>query len=188
MTPVPPCRPVTVLAFAGSRSRPFVARVFAALVEGSSGRGPGPSALECLLLAGHAGVSTDAGATVFGLNPNTDGLPAWQVMQGLQSGAAFPGIVTDDTAIFTAASQHGLTVMAFDVLLPEPAFQLFVAALERERQTSQYSYGFPDGDGDCNCITWIERIGLPLLTGRTDEFIGLPGRASHPSRRFGRCL
>ena len=79
-------------------------------------------------------------------------------------------------------------VEAFDVLLPEPAFQLFVAALGRERQNSQYSYGFPNGDGDCNCITWIERLGLPLLTGRMDEFIGLPGRRSHPSRRFGRCL
>ncbi len=31
-------------------------------------------------------------------------------------------------------------------------------------------------------------LGLPLLTGRMDEFIGLHGRASHPSRRFGRCL
>ena len=188
MTPVPPCRPVTVLAFAGDRSRPFVARVFAALADGRSGRGPGPSALECLLLAGHAGVSTDAGATIFGFNPDAGGLPAWQVVQGLRNGDAFPGIVTDDTGIFTAASQHGLAVEAFDVLLPEPAFQLFVAALGRERQHSQYSYGFPDGDGDCNCITWIERLGLPLLTGRMDEFIGLPGRASHPSRRFGRCL
>src|SRR5438045_5958944 len=119
MTPAPPCRPVTILAFAGDRSEPFVARVFAALADGSSGRGPGPSPLECLLLAGHAGVSTDAGATIFGFNPNASGLPAWQVMQGLQSGAAFPGIVTDDTASFTAASQHGLAVVAFDVLLPE---------------------------------------------------------------------
>ncbi len=78
-------------------------------------------------------------------------------------------------------------VEAFDVLLPEPAFQPFVAALGRERQNSQYSYGFSNSDGDCNCITWIERLGLPLLTGRMDEFIGLPGRRSHPSRRFGRC-
>jgi hypothetical protein len=30
-------------------------------------------------------------------------------------------------------------------------------------------------------------LGLPLLTGRMDEFIWLPGRTSHPSRRFGRC-
>jgi hypothetical protein len=49
-------------------------------------------------------------------------------------------------------------------------------------------YGFPDGDADCNCVTWIERLGLPLLTGRMDEFIALPGRAGYPSRRFGRCL
>jgi hypothetical protein len=188
MTPVLPCRPVTVLAFAGDRSRPFVARVFAALVDGMNGRGPGPSTLECLLLAGHAGVSTDAGLTIAGFNPDAGGLLAWQVMQGLQNGEAFPGIVTDDTGIFTAASQHGLAVEAFDVLLPEPAFQLFVAVLGRERQSSQHSYGFPNGDGDCNCITWIERLGLPLLTGRMDEFIGLPGRVSHPSRRFGRCL
>ncbi len=109
-------------------------------------------------------------------------------MYGLRNGDAFPGIVTDDTGIFTAARQHGLEVEAFDVLLPEPAFQCFVAALGNEKQQSQYSYGFPDGDGDCNCITWIERLGLPLLTGRMGEFIALPGRPSFPSRRFGRCL
>jgi hypothetical protein len=139
-------------------------------------------------LAGHAGVSTDTGLTISGFNPDAGGLPSWQVMQGLQNGDAFPGIVTDDTGIFMAATQHGLAVEAFHVLLPEPAFQLFVAALGREKQNSQYSYGFPDGDGDCNCITWIERLGLPLLTGRMDEFMTLPGRATYRSRRFGRCL
>src|SRR2546421_8679244 len=128
MTPVPPCRPVTVLAFAGDRSGPFGARVFAAIRDGRSGRGRGPSPLECLLLAGHAGVSTDTGATISGFNPDAGGLPAWQVVQALQNGEAFPGIVTDDTAIFTTASRHGLAVEAFDVLLPEPAFQRFVAA------------------------------------------------------------
>jgi hypothetical protein len=39
-----------------------------------------------------------------------------------------------------------------------------------------------------NWIAWIERLGLPVLTGRLDKFIMLPGRANHPSRRFGRCL
>jgi hypothetical protein len=142
MTPVQPCRPVTVLAFAGDRSGPFVARVFAALRDGRSGRGPGPFALECLLLAGHAGVSTDAGATIFGFNPDAGGLAAWQVVYGLRNGDAFPGIVTDDTGIFTAARQHGLAVEAFDVLLPQPVFQFFVAALGNEKQQSQYSYVF----------------------------------------------
>ncbi|MBI1913416.1 MAG: hypothetical protein HYS12_01460 [Planctomycetes bacterium] len=81
MTPVQPCRPVTVLAFAGDRSGPFVARVFAALRDGRSGRGPGPSVLECLLLAGHAGVSTDAGVAISGFNPDAGGLAAWQVVR-----------------------------------------------------------------------------------------------------------
>src|ERR1700722_18728469 len=119
MTLVPPCRPVTVLAFAGDRSGPFVARVFAALRNGRSGRGPGPSQLEYLLVAGHAGVSTDAGATISGVNRGAGGLPAWQVVYGLRNGDAFPGMVTDDTGIFAAASQHGLAAEAFDVLLPE---------------------------------------------------------------------
>src|SRR4051794_26028147 len=187
MTPVPSCRPVTVLAFAGDRSRGFVAQVFAALADGRSGRGPGPSPLECLLLADHAGVSTDAGATISGFNPDAGSLLAWQVVEGLRNGDAFPGIVTDDRGIFTAASQHGLSVEAFDVLLPEPAFHLFVAALGRERQNSQYSYGYPDGDGDCNCITWIERLGLPLLTGRMDEFTAVTGVVAQARRRFGLC-
>jgi hypothetical protein len=30
--------------------------------------------------------------------------------------------------------------------------------------------------------------GLPLLTGRMDEFIGLPGIVSHTTRRFGECV
>lgn len=188
MTSVQPCRPVTVLAFAGDRSGPFVARVFAALRDGKTGRGPGPSVLEYLLLAGHAGVSADVGAAIFGFNPDAGGLAAWQVVYSLRNSDAFPGIVTDDTGVFTAARQHGLAVEAFDVLLPEPAFQFFVAVLGNEKQQSRCSYGFPDGDGDCNCVTWIERLGLPLLTGRMDEFIALSGGASYPSRRFGRCL
>jgi hypothetical protein len=104
MTPVPPCRPVTVLAFAGDRSRPFVARVLAALLDGMNGRGPGPSPLECLFLAGHAGVSTDAGATISGFHPDAGGLPAWQIVLGLRNGEAFPSIVTDDTAETVTAS------------------------------------------------------------------------------------
>ncbi len=188
MSPFQPCRPVTVLMFAGDRSRPFAARVFTALADGRSGRGPGPSPLECLLLAGHAGISADSGATILGFNPDAGGLPAWRVVQGLRNGEAFPGRVTDHTGLFAAARSHGLAVEAFDVLLPDPAFRLFVADLGRERQNSRYTYGFPDGDGDCNCITWIERLGLPLLTGRVDEFAAMPARASHPTRRFGRCI
>jgi hypothetical protein len=53
-------------------------------------------------------------------------------------------------------------------------------SLDRERRKSQY--GFPNGD--CNCTT----VGLPLLAGRMDEFIDLPGIISYPTRRFGKCV
>ena len=91
--------------------------------------------------------------------------PIWQRMNRLRSGDAYSGIVRDDTAVFTAAQGHGLTVLRFDVALSPPSFRTIRRKLTAERRHSRYSYGFPDGDGDCNCTTWIERLGLPLLTG-----------------------
>jgi hypothetical protein len=99
-----------------------------------------------------------------------------------------PGVIRDDTGAFSAARKRARTVQSFEVILPDPRFQVFTRSLDGERKSSQYSYGFPNGDGDCNCTTWLERLGLPLLTGRMDEFIGLPGIASYPSRRFGECV
>ena len=55
--------------------------------------------------------------------------------------------------------------MTVNVRLPDPVFQAFEQRLNDERQQSQFTYGFPDSDGDCNCTTWLERLGLPLLTG-----------------------
>ncbi len=130
----------------------------------------------------------EAGAALARLRSSACSWPAMQASPPTLERQSSGSIPTQVAFIFTAARQHGLEVEAFDVLLPEPAFQCFVAALGNEKQQSQYSYGFPDGDGDCNCITWIERLGLPLLTGRMGEFIALPGRPSFPSRRFGRCL
>ncbi|HBI42183.1 MAG TPA: hypothetical protein DDY78_04905 [Planctomycetales bacterium] len=79
-------------------------------------------------------------------------------------------------------------VLSFDVILLDPQFQDFKTILDGERRKSQHTYGFPNGDGDCNCTMWLERLGLPLLTRRMDEFVRLPGISSHPRPRFGRCL
>jgi hypothetical protein len=126
--------------------------------------------------------------TIFGFNPDGGGIPVWQWMDRLKNGDAFPGVVRDDTAVFSAARQHGLQVLSFGVVLPDTRFHELRGRLDGERRNSQYSYGFPNGDGDCNCITWLERLALPLLTGRMDELIGLPGIVSHPRRRFGECV
>jgi hypothetical protein len=91
------------------------------------------------------------------------------------------------TARLMMNSATGLEVLAFDVILPEPAFQVFQSLLMDERKQSRYRYGFPDGDGDCNCTTWLERLALPLLTGNMEEFTALPGFLHYSRRRFGRC-
>jgi hypothetical protein len=33
-------------------------------------------------------------------------------------------------------------------------------SLDGEWKNRQYSYGFPNRDGDGNCTTWLERLGL----------------------------
>jgi len=116
------------------------------------------------------------------------GAPVWQFLADLRTGKAFSGVVRDDTAVFAAARSRGLKVLSFGVVLPEPVFHNFQTALDAERQNSQYSDGLPDGDGDCNCATWLERLGLPLLTGFMTEFTALAGIRSYPQRRFGRCV
>jgi hypothetical protein len=184
----PPCRTVQVIAFRGDHSRRFAAPLLRALDAEKDGSGPGPSILDCLLYAGHMGVSTDGGTTIYGFHPDSAGVPVWQLLEGLRNGDAFPGIVRDDTTVFSAAQKRGLTLLSFEVILPDPQFQNFKRTLDAELRNSQYSYGFPNGDGDCNCTTWPERLGLPLLTGRMNEFVGLPGIPSNPSRRFGRCV
>jgi hypothetical protein len=185
---VPSCRTITILAFGGDRSRAFAATFLKSLRDEKKGVGPGPTIQDCLFFSGHVGVSTDAGANIYGYHPDAGAVPVWQLIDKLKNGDAFPGVVRDDTALFPAARKFGLTIVSFEVVFPEPQFQAFLGRLDAERRNSHYSYGFPNGDGDCNCTTWLERLGLPLLTGRMDEFVGLRGIASDPSRRFGACV
>jgi hypothetical protein len=193
MNAVPFCRIITVHGFRGDRTMPFRQRLFRALDDERHGRSPGPSRIDCLLFAGHTGLSTDADRVIYGFNPDGGTDPTWQVMQRLRSGGSYPGIVRDDTAVFTAAQQHGLIVLRYDVALSPSSFRSFRRRLNAElpakqRRHSKYSYSFPDGDGACNCTTWMERLGLPLLTGRMDEFTAVTGVVAQVRRRFGLCI
>src|SRR6267142_2216657 len=170
---VPRCQTVRIAAFRGDRSRSFGASFQSKLDDEKTGRGPGPTTQDCLLDVGHAGVSIDGGTTLFGFNPDGSGLPVWQLLNRLKNGDRFHGVVRDDTAIFTAANMQRLNVLRLEIVLPDPHFRGFQNKLDGERWKSKYYYGFPNGDGDCNCITWLERLGLPLVTGRMNEFIGL---------------
>src|SRR5580704_12456255 len=118
-TGVPRCRTVTVHTFRGDRAA-LGRRVRKALDDEKNGLAPGPSSLECLLYAGHTGVSTDSNKAIYGFNPDLGKLPIWQGMQRLRNGDAFPGIVVDDTPVFAAAMKNRLKVQTFDVILPDP--------------------------------------------------------------------
>ncbi len=63
-------------------------------------------------------------------NPDGGTDPISQVMQRLRSGGAYPGVVRDDTAVFTAAQQHGLLVLTFQAALSPPSFRTFRRKLE----------------------------------------------------------
>src|SRR6266446_9669683 len=117
MTPV--CRTVQVIGFRGGCSKPFATNFHRQLHEARSGRNQGPSLLDCVLYAGHAGISTDDSTTVYGFNPVSGSVPVWQVFDELSDGHAFPGIVTDDTPVFSAAQSRGWEVISFNVVVPE---------------------------------------------------------------------
>jgi hypothetical protein len=176
MSLVPACRIVTIHTFRGDRRPTYRERFSQALDDQRKGRGPGPSVLECLVYAGHTGVSTDVDPTViYGFNPDTGNVPICDVMDVLDAGGSYLGVVVDDTVVFAAAQQHGLKVLSYDVALSPASFAAFQRRLNAERRKSRFTYGFPDGDGDCNCTTWIEHLGLPLLTGYMSEFTVVTG-------------
>jgi hypothetical protein len=185
-TGVPRCRTVSIQTFLGDRGA-FGRRVRRALDDEKNGIGAGPTRVDCLLCAGHTGLSIDSGTTIYGFNPDFGQTPIWRGMQLLRNGDAFPGIVVDDTQVFAEARRLRLKILGFDLILPDPAFQDFELKLSAERKQSRFTYGFPDGDGDCNCTTWLERLALPLLSGAMDEFTSLPGFHMYPKRRFGHC-
>lgn len=188
MSPVPKCRIVTVHLFRGSRGV-FGKGVRKALDDQRHGLGPGPTPSDCLLYAGHTGVSVDSQPRViWGFNPRIGKTPLWQAMQRLLNGNAYPGVVTDDTQVFAAARRKRLGVLTFDVILPQPAFRQFEKALSGEQKHSHYTYSFPDGDGDCNCATWLERLALPLISGSMAEFAQITASSRYPRRRFGQCV
>lgn len=188
MSAVPQCRVVSVHLFRGNRGG-FGQRVRKALDDQRHGRGPGPTRTDCLLYAGHTGVSVDSEpGVIWGFHPDIGATPLWQAMQALLNGKAYPGVVTDDTSVFAIARKRRLTMLEFDVILPDPAYQAFAKTLRAERKRSQYRYGFPNGDGDCNCATWLERLALPLISGSMIEFTNMTASSGYPRRRFGQCI
>ena len=64
-------------------------------------------------------------------------------MDALQAGEAFPGLVSDDTAVFKAATSRGLGVFSFQVLLPDSRFAAFQRRLQDEYAAANSTMVFP---------------------------------------------
>ena len=160
----PKCHTVTVLTFRGDRTQ-FGQSIRQKLYDAENGLGGGPSAIECLLYAGHTGVLMDERKKIQGFNPDFGNKPIWQAMNELRNGDAFPGVVRDDTQGFADAEARNLQLLMLRVILPDWGFRAFHDKLNRQSKKSSYTYGFPNGDGDCNCTTWLEQLGYPCSAG-----------------------
>jgi hypothetical protein len=181
------CRTITVHLFRGDRLS-LGRRIRQTLDDQKHGRGPGPSIVECLLYIGHTGVSTDRRRTILGFNPDFGGRPTWHVMDRLRNGDALTEYCMTTRTSLKQLNSAGYQSRHSMLSCRCRNSELFNVNYLLSQKRCHYSYGFPNGDGDCNCTTWLERMGLPLLTGSMDEFVGIMTLNPCRRRRFGRCI
>ena len=137
----------------------------------------------------HAGISLDVGQIVYGFNPAKGAFTTRNLLNHLKRHLAVPSEVRDDTQVFKDASLIGLQVEEIEILVPQAFYDHVEISLAAELKSSNYTYGYPDGD--CNCATWIERLGVPLFSGQMDELMMTLDfsmtQHSLQKRRFGLC-
>lgn len=157
------------------------------LEEGESGTGPGPTPQECLMFAGHVGVSFEAESPIYGFNPDTGAERSHAVMNNLFGHKSYPGHVTDDTSIFQAARARGLTVLKRELIYPESQYNEIKSRFDAEKAGTGYKYGFPPA-GDCNCATFPQKVGIPVpeATGRMKQYAKNMS-ALPPQEKMGEC-
>ena len=160
-----PCKRIYLHAFRGARDDASVLAFKQSIKQHEEAQTNGPSGPECLLYTGHVGVSFDAKSPIYGFNPDTGDLAGWQVIKKLKSREAskpYPGIVTDDTAVFSMAKSKGLDYKVLEYVFPESKYKKIQSAFKFARKKTGLTYSFPKQGGDCNCATWPSKIGLSI--------------------------
>jgi hypothetical protein len=186
------CKRIYLHAFRGDRSRDAMDAFDAKLEDGRTGEGPGPSGVECLLYTGHVGISFEADSPIYAFNPDTGAEPSWQVIENLKKNQAsskpYPGAVTDDTAVFSAAKARGLSVAKLEIVYPESKFNEIKQRFDAEKGKSDYHYSFPGRGGDCNCATWPRKLGvfIPEGSGVMKAYVEALGKTESP-HKMGVC-
>lgn len=158
-----PCKRIYLHAFRGDRSPAFLDEFERKRQQSEAGTGPGPTFTECLIWSGHVGVSFEAQSPIYGFNPNPPPTEAiHEVLDKLKGKKAYPGHVTDDTAVFDDAKRRGLSVVTIEYVYPESEYDEIKGQFDAEKSSCSYDYSFPGGAGGCNCATFPARIGVPV--------------------------
>lgn len=162
-----PLRSVWIHAFRGKREDLH-------FVDRCRGRAkPPPSLDECLIYAGHVGVSFDGERPIYGFLPLAPHLAPEVLLDRLQQGSIFAGEVAEHTSIFDSALRHGLQVVQVEYHYRESAQQSAYEEVQAQLKNCTLTYSFPGQGGDCNCATWLGHIGLqlPEPTGQMKLFV-----------------
>ncbi len=126
-----------------------------------------------LLVAGHVGISWDAGRSIYGFTPHAPGLTSRQILEALRAGGSFDGIVADDHAVFALAAREAAAgylrspVYAAPQTVTDARLRAIEAAVRAGRAASpvrDLRYRWPQS-GDRpghNCATWPGTLGLAL--------------------------
>ncbi|WP_247547089.1 hemagglutinin (plasmid) [Ralstonia pseudosolanacearum] len=127
------------------------------------------------VVTGHVGYSFDGGQQIFGFGPKVPvGVSVYDAVQSLRNGANYPGIITDDTALFRSVAENpavgrgGVPQVVIQQKIPvsQADFDAIKAAHDAvgiNNPINNVSYGFP-GKNVCtfNCATFPSSLGIPI--------------------------
>lgn len=186
-----PCKRIYLHAFTGARDEASVKAFKQSMAAHKKAGTMGPSGEECLLYTGHVGISFQSKSPVYGFNPDTGDLPGWLVIERLKEKSSsfepYPGVVTDDSAVFNMAKARGLNYKILEYVFPESAYNEIYEAFNKSKSNTGLTYSFPGQGGDCNCATWPQEVGLPIPCGRGQMKEYIASFDDNEIREMGEC-
>ncbi|MNM75532.1 hypothetical protein D3C81_873230 [compost metagenome] len=126
------------------------------------------------VVTGHVGYSFDGGKTIYGFGPKVpSGMSGYEAVQSLRNGERYPGIITNDTAVFESVARNptmgrgGVSQVVIEQKIPVSEAQLNAIKANHERigvgnPMDNVLYGFR-GQNACtfNCATFPSSLGIP---------------------------
>jgi hypothetical protein len=149
-------------------------------------------------VTGHVGYSLDGGNTIYGFGPSVpEGMAPYDAVRSLQQGSSYPGMITNDTAIFRNVVENP-GIARGEQALPQTVFEHNIPLTQQEFDAVQAAhdaigvgnaqadllYGFPNQSPfTCNCATFPgEQLGItmPSNNGLMREFMPALENVGHP--------